>query len=34
MTSDEALNLGVVIAVIAAIIAIVIGEVMQRWRRR
>ena len=34
MTSDEALNLGVVIAVIAAIIAIVIGEAMQRWRRR
>ncbi len=34
MTSDEALNLGVLIALVAAILAIVAGEVIQRWRRR
>jgi len=34
MTSDQALNLGVLIAVVAAIVAIVAGEVIQRWRRR
>ncbi len=34
MTSDQALNLGVLIALIAAIIVIVTGEVIQRWRRR
>ena len=34
MTLDQALNLGVLIALIAAIILIVTGEVIQRWRRR
>lgn len=34
MTSDEALTLGVLIALVAAIVAIVAGEVVQRWRRR
>ena len=34
MTSDQALNLGVLIAVVAAIVALVVGEVIQRWRRR
>ena len=34
MTSDEALTLGVLIALVAAIVAIVGGEVIQRWRRR
>jgi hypothetical protein len=34
MTSDQALNLGVLIALVAAIVAIVVGEVIQRWRRR
>ena len=34
MTSDQALNLGVIIAIVAAIVALVVGEVMQRWRRR
>ena len=34
MTSDQALNLGVLIALVAAIVAIVAGEVIQRWRRR
>ncbi len=34
MTSDEALNLGVLIALVAAIVAIVAGEVIHRWRRR
>ncbi len=34
MTSDEALTLGVLIALVAAILAIVAGEVIQRWRRR
>mgnify|MGYP007077654839 CR=1 FL=1 len=34
MTSDQALNLGVLIAVVAAIVALVVGEVVQRWRRR
>ena len=34
MTSDEALTLGVLIALVAAIVAIVAGEVTQRWRRR
>jgi len=34
MTSDQALNLGILIAIVAAIVAIVAGEVVQRWRRR
>ena len=34
MTSDEALNLGVIIAIVAAIVCIVAGELIQRWRRR
>ena len=34
MTSDQALNFGVFIVLIAAIVAIVVGEVIQRWRRR
>ena len=34
MTSDQALNLGVLIALVAAIVALVAGEVIQRWRRR
>jgi hypothetical protein len=34
MTSDQALNLGVLIALVAAIVALVVGEVVQRWRRR
>lgn len=34
MTSDQLLNLGVLIALIAAIVVIVAGEVIQRWRRR
>jgi len=34
MTSDEALNLGVIIAIVAAIVGIFAGEVIQRWRRR
>jgi hypothetical protein len=34
MTSDQALNLGVLIAIVAAIMALVVGEVVQRWRRR
>jgi len=34
MTLDQLLNLGVLIAIIAAIIVIVAGEAIQRWRRR
>ena len=34
MTSDEALNLGVIIAIVTAIVAIVAGELLHRWRRR
>jgi hypothetical protein len=34
MTLDQALNLAVLIALVAAIVAIVAGEVIQRWRRR
>ena len=34
MNLDQALNLGVLIALIAAIVVIVAGEVIQRWRRR
>jgi hypothetical protein len=34
MTLDQALNLGVLIALVAAIVALVVGEVIQRWRRR
>jgi hypothetical protein len=34
MNLDQALNLGVLIAIVAAIVALVVGEVVQRWRRR
>jgi hypothetical protein len=34
MTLDQLLNLGVLLALIAAIIVIVAGELIQRWRRR
>jgi hypothetical protein len=34
MNLDQALNLGVLIAIVAAIVALVVGEVIQRWRRR
>lgn len=34
MTSDQVLNLGVLIAIVAAIVAIIAGEVVDRWRRR
>ena len=34
MNLDQALNLGVLIAIVAAIVTLVVGEVMQRWRRR
>ena len=34
MNLDQALNLGVLIAIVAAIVALVVGEVLQRWRRR
>lgn len=34
MTSDEALNLGVIVAIVAAIVTIVAGELLHRWRRR
>jgi len=34
MTSDQALNLGVLIALVAAIVALVGGELLHRWRRR
>ena len=34
MNLDYALNLGIIIALVAAIVAIVAGEVTQRWRRR
>ena len=34
MNLDYALNLGIIIALVAAIVAIVTGEVIQRWRRR
>ena len=34
MNLDQALNLGVLIAIVAAIVTLVVGEVLQRWRRR
>ena len=34
MTSDQALNLGVLITIGAAIVALVSGELLHRWRRR
>lgn len=34
MNLDQALNLGVIIAIVAAIVALVGGELMHRWRRR
>ena len=34
MNLDHALNLGIIIALVAAIVAIVAGEVIQRWRNR
>ena len=34
MNLDQALNLGIIIALVAAIVALVGDEVMHRWRRR
>ena len=34
MNLDQALTFGIIIALVAAIVAIVAGEVIQRWRRR
>ena len=34
MNLDQALNLGILVTLASAIIAIVVGEVIQRWRRR
>jgi hypothetical protein len=34
MNLDQAVNIGVLIALVAAIVALVVGEVVQRWRRR
>lgn len=34
MTSDQALNFGVLIVLVAALVTIVVGEVIQRWRQR
>jgi hypothetical protein len=34
MNIDQALNLAVLIALVTAIVALVVGEVIQRWRRR
>jgi hypothetical protein len=34
MNLDQALNLAVLIALVAAIVALVVGEAVQRWRRR
>ena len=34
MNLDYALNLGIIIAIVAAIVCIVAGELIQRWRRR
>ena len=34
MNLDHALNLGIIIALVAAIVAIVAGEVIQRWRNQ
>jgi hypothetical protein len=34
MNLDQLLNIGVLLALIAAIIVIVAGELIQRWRRR
>lgn len=34
MNLDHALNLGIIIAIVAAIVALVGGELLHRWRRR
>ena len=34
MNLDQALTFGIIIAIVLAIVAIVAGEVTQRWRRR
>ena len=34
MNLDHALNLGIIIAIVAAIVAIVASEVIQRWRNQ
>ena len=34
MTSDQALNLGVLVALVAAIVALILGELLHRWKGR
>ena len=34
MNLDQALTFGIILAIVLAIVAIVAGEVVQRWRRR
>ena len=34
MTSDQALNFGILGLLVATVIALVAGEAIQRWRRR
>ena len=34
MNLDQALTFGIILAIVSAIVAIVAGEVVQRWRRR
>lgn len=34
MTLDQALNFGILGLLVAALVTIVVGEVIQRWRRR
>ena len=34
MNLDHALNLGVLIALVAAIVALILGELLHRWKGR
>ena len=34
MTSDQALNFGILGLLAAMVVAIIVGEAIQRWRRR
>ena len=34
MTLDQALNFGILGLLVATVVAIVVGEAIQRWRRR
>ena len=34
MTSDQALNLGVLVALVGAIVALILGELLHRWKGR